>query len=73
MLFLRYESLKEYIRLYPVTTLLLLVNIAVYIAMLIVGDPRASHPVFMGPIIRDEARQAVLGWRASHARHLSTR
>jgi succinylglutamic semialdehyde dehydrogenase len=28
---------------------------------LIVGDPRAEHPVFMGPIISDEAREAVLG------------
>ena len=28
---------------------------------LIVGDPRADHPVFMGPIITREARQAVLG------------
>jgi succinylglutamic semialdehyde dehydrogenase len=27
---------------------------------LIVGDPRAQHPVFMGPIISDEARRDVL-------------
>jgi succinylglutamic semialdehyde dehydrogenase len=27
---------------------------------LIVGDPRASHPVFMGPIISGEAREAVI-------------
>jgi succinylglutamic semialdehyde dehydrogenase len=27
---------------------------------LIVGDPRAQHPVFMGPIISDEARREVL-------------
>ncbi|MGQ0627145.1 MAG: aldehyde dehydrogenase family protein [Phycisphaerales bacterium] len=27
---------------------------------LIVGDPRASHPVFMGPLISAPARQAVL-------------
>ncbi len=35
---------------------------------LVVGDPRAEHPVFMGPIISTEARQAVLGaqsWFAS--------
>jgi len=37
-------------------------------SQMIVGDPRASHPVFMGPIIRDEARQAVLGWQAELAR-----
>lgn len=27
---------------------------------LIIGDPEATHPVFMGPIITDSARQAVL-------------
>lgn len=27
---------------------------------LIVGDPRAEHPVFMGPIITEQARNAVL-------------
>jgi succinylglutamic semialdehyde dehydrogenase len=31
---------------------------------LVVGDPRAEHPVFMGPIIRDEAREAVHAWQA---------
>ncbi len=36
-------------------------------SQMIVGDPRAAHPVFMGPIIRDEARQAVLGWQAELA------
>ena len=35
---------------------------------LIVGDPRADHPVFMGPIITDEARQAVLSFQAQAAR-----
>lgn len=39
MMFLRYESFKEYIRLYPVTSVLLLINLAVYIAMLVTGDP----------------------------------
>lgn len=37
-------------------------------SQLIVGDPRAPHPVFMGPIIRREAREAVLGWQAELAR-----
>jgi succinylglutamic semialdehyde dehydrogenase len=31
---------------------------------LIVGDPRAPHPVFMGPIISDQARAAVLGFQS---------
>lgn len=34
---------------------------------LIVGDPRADHPVFMGPIITDVARQAVLSFQARAA------
>ncbi len=36
---------------------------------LIVGDPRAEHPVFMGPMIRKEARDAVLAFQADAARH----
>lgn len=35
---------------------------------LIVGDPDASHPVFMGPIITGQARAAVLEFQASLAR-----
>lgn len=35
---------------------------------LIVGDPSASYPVFMGPIITGEARNAVLEFQASLAR-----
>ncbi|NUQ52383.1 MAG: aldehyde dehydrogenase family protein [Phycisphaerales bacterium] len=35
---------------------------------LIVGDPGASHPVFMGPIISEQARAAVLEFQASLAR-----
>jgi len=35
---------------------------------LIVGGPRAPHPVFMGPIISAEARQAVLDAAESFAR-----
>jgi succinylglutamic semialdehyde dehydrogenase len=36
---------------------------------LIVGDPRAAHPVFMGPVISKAAREAVLAFqsRAAHA------
>src|SRR5690606_12687164 len=36
---------------------------------LIVGDPRAEHPVFMGPIINDQARDAVLEFQRSAAKH----
>ena len=39
MMFLRYEKLSDYIKYYPVTTVLLLMNIAVFAAMLIVGSP----------------------------------
>jgi succinylglutamic semialdehyde dehydrogenase len=35
---------------------------------LIVGDPRAEHPVFMGPIISEQSRAAVLEFQA-RARH----
>jgi succinylglutamic semialdehyde dehydrogenase len=35
---------------------------------LIVGDPRAAHPVFMGPIISEAAREAVLGFQAAAAK-----
>lgn len=35
---------------------------------LIVGDPRATHPVFMGPIINEGSRQAVLAFQTSLAR-----
>lgn len=35
---------------------------------LIVGDPGASHPVFMGPIISEQALAAVLDFQASLAR-----
>lgn len=35
---------------------------------LIVGDPRASHPVFMGPIISEGSRRAVLEFQATAAR-----
>lgn len=31
---------------------------------LVVGDPRATHPVFMGPIIREDAMNAVHGTQA---------
>ncbi len=36
---------------------------------LIVGDPRATHPVFMGPIISDIARKAVLDFQDHAARN----
>ncbi len=32
---------------------------------LIVGDPRAEHPVFMGPIITDQARRAVIEFQTA--------
>jgi succinylglutamic semialdehyde dehydrogenase len=32
---------------------------------LIIGDPRAEYPVFMGPIISEGAREAVLGFERS--------
>lgn len=35
---------------------------------LIVGDPRAAHPVFMGPIISGQARQDVLAFQAEARR-----
>lgn len=35
---------------------------------LIVGDPRAPHPVFMGPIISDQARAAVLAFQSRAAK-----
>jgi succinylglutamic semialdehyde dehydrogenase len=35
---------------------------------LIVGDPRATHPVFMGPIIGEQARKAVLDFQTALAR-----
>src|SRR6185295_3642449 len=34
---------------------------------LIVGDPRATHPVFMGPIISDQARKSVLEFQKNAA------
>jgi succinylglutamic semialdehyde dehydrogenase len=34
---------------------------------LIIGDPRAEHPVFMGPIISQAARQAVLDFQSRAA------
>lgn len=34
---------------------------------LIVGDPRATHPVFMGPIISEPARNAVLEFQKAAA------
>src|SRR5690606_31171114 len=34
---------------------------------LIIGHPRGDHPVFAGPIISPEAREAVLGFQASAA------
>ncbi|MBK7405386.1 MAG: aldehyde dehydrogenase family protein [Phycisphaerales bacterium] len=34
---------------------------------LVIGDPKAKHPVFMGPIISDAARQAVLGAQRAFA------
>jgi succinylglutamic semialdehyde dehydrogenase len=35
---------------------------------LIVGDPRAGHPVFMGPIISEQARIAVLAFQSRGAK-----
>lgn len=35
---------------------------------LVVGDPKAEHPVFMGPIISEQARQAVIGSQQTFAR-----
>ncbi|HZW09109.1 MAG TPA: aldehyde dehydrogenase family protein [Phycisphaerales bacterium] len=35
---------------------------------LIIGDPKAEHPVFMGPIISDAARQGVLDAQGAFAR-----
>ena len=37
-------------------------------SQLIVGDPRASHPVFMGPMITRDARDAVLAAQLDYAR-----
>jgi len=34
---------------------------------LVVGDPRADHPVFMGPIVSEQSRDAVLRSQASFA------
>lgn len=34
---------------------------------LIVGDPRAEHPVFMGPLIGESARRSVLEFQAAAA------
>ncbi|MCC2683125.1 MAG: rhomboid family protein [Paenibacillaceae bacterium] len=39
MIFLRYEKPMQYIRMYPVTTAILLIIIAVFAAMLITGSP----------------------------------
>ncbi len=35
---------------------------------LVVGDPRQQHPVFMGPIIRENARQACFDFQAALAK-----
>src|SRR4030095_5070242 len=35
---------------------------------LIVGDPRATHPVFMGPIISEASRQAVWAFQSDASR-----
>lgn len=35
---------------------------------LLVGDPRAAHPVFMGPIINEASRRAVLDFQAQLAK-----
>lgn len=35
---------------------------------LVVGDPKAAHPVFMGPIISEEARRAVFAAQRDFAR-----
>lgn len=37
-------------------------------AQLIIGDPRATHPVFMGPVISGAARQAILEAQTSMQR-----
>lgn len=42
MLFMRYESLREYIRLYPVISTLMILNILAFVAMLIVGSPNSG-------------------------------
>lgn len=34
----------------------------------VIGDPKSDHPVFMGPIISDEARRAVLDAQEAFAR-----
>ncbi|MCA9298149.1 MAG: aldehyde dehydrogenase family protein, partial [Phycisphaerales bacterium] len=36
-------------------------------SMLVVGEPRAAHPVFMGPMITEDARDAVLVFQRSIA------
>ncbi|MDF0752906.1 rhomboid family intramembrane serine protease, partial [Marinobacter sp. 71-i] len=42
LIFIRYESLRQYLRLYPVNSAIIVANLVMFIIMLFNGDPTRS-------------------------------
>ncbi len=63
MLFLRYESLREYLRLYPVTTLVLLINLALFAAMTLAGGSANPETLLRFGALVNEYPYTEQWWR----------
>ncbi|MFD0587404.1 rhomboid family intramembrane serine protease [Paenibacillus sp. GCM10027627] len=63
-MFLRSESLKEYIRLYPVISVVLLINIGLFIAMEVAGSSTSNATLFeFGAMFKLEGYAGPEPWR----------
>ncbi|MGF7045793.1 membrane associated rhomboid family serine protease [Paenibacillus sp. DS2015] len=62
MIFVRYENWKSYLRFYPVTALMILINIVMFIVISIKGGLTFSNLVQFGGLTNDSAYSGEL-WR----------
>ncbi|WP_127585155.1 rhomboid family intramembrane serine protease [Paenibacillus koleovorans] len=63
MLFVRYESFRQYIRLYPVTSAILLVNIALFVLMTWVGSSKNPETLIQFGALFSEPPYSGEYWR----------
>ncbi|WP_248924896.1 rhomboid family intramembrane serine protease [Paenibacillus hamazuiensis] len=63
MLFLRYENFKQYLRLYPITVLILCINIGLFIAMALQGGSQNQATLLKFGAMVNEAPYISDYWR----------
>jgi membrane associated rhomboid family serine protease len=62
-MFTRQETLRQYIRLYPITTTLLILNIGVYIFTMLTGGVSTRHLYHLGAMVTTPPEQGAEVWR----------